>query len=167
MSLDEARLAEMLDEWAVRRLHHAYADIVTRRAWGELHDLMRPTCTLDLDLGNRTMRFDGPDAIGEFIGNELERFSFFEFVILNSVVKVDVAGGTAGARLYMQELRQDVDGGRRTNAYGVYHDHFERDVDGRWWIARRRYGSFSRTAAPGSEVDQDVFPLPVFPLDRL
>lgn len=165
--MDEARLAEALDEWAVRRLHSAYADIVTRRSWAELHEIMRPDCTLDLDLGDRTMRFDGPGAIGAFIGKELERFSFFEFVILNSVVKVDVGAGTAGARMYMQELRQDVDGGRRTNAYGVYHDHFERDADDRWWIARRRYGSFSRTAATDADVDQDVFPLPVFPLDDL
>ena len=166
-NVDQLRLAEALDEWAVRRLHHAYADIVTRREWAELHDIMRPDCTLDLDLGDRTMRFDGPEAIGAFIGKELERFSFFEFVILNSVVRVDVAAGTAGARMYMQELRQDVDGGRRTNAYGVYHDRFERDADDRWWIARRRYGSFSRTAAPDADVDQDVFPLPVFPLDQL
>ena len=66
----------MLDEWSVRRLHHAYADIVTRRAWPELHDVMRPTCTLDLDLGDRTMLFDGPGAIGEFIGNELKRLAY-------------------------------------------------------------------------------------------
>lgn len=165
--MNDDRLAEALDELAVRRLHHAYADIVTRREWAELHGVMRPTCTLDLDLGDRTMRFDGPAAIGEFIGTELRRFSFFEFVILNSVVRVDVAAGTAGARLYMQELRQNVDDGRRTDAYGVYHDHFERDADQRWWIARRRYGSFSRTAEPGSDVDQDVFPLPIFPLDQL
>lgn len=160
-------MAEALDYLAVRRLQNRYADIVTRRSWTELHEIMRPTCTLDLDLGDRTMRFDGPGAIGDFIGTELQRFSFFEFVILNTVVHVDVEAGTAGARMYMQELRQDVDGGRRTNAYGVYHDHFERDPDDRWWIARRRYGSFSRTAAPGSLVEQDVFPLPVFPLDAL
>lgn len=167
MGVDEGRLAETVEYLAIRRLQNAYADVVTRRAWPELHELMRPTCRLDLDLGDRQMHYDGPQAIGDFIGEQLEQFSFFEFVILNTVMRIDVDGGTAGTRMYMQELRQDVDGGRRTNAFGVYHDRFERDGDGRWWFARRRYASYSRTAPVGSVEEQLVFDLPVIALDEL
>lgn len=162
MATTDERLLEALDYLDIRRLQNRYADIVTRRDWAELHDIMRPDCTLELDLGDDAMKFDGPGAIGDFIGESLTQFSFFEFVILNTVIDVDVAGGVAGGRMYMQELRQNVSDGRRTNAYGVYHDRFERH-DGRWWLARRRYASFSRTIAPGPEHEQVVFPLK--PLD--
>ena len=109
----------------MRRVQDRYADIVTRRAWPELHDLMRPDCRLSLDLGDRTLGYDGPQAIGDFIGEQLEAFSFFEFVILNTVVEVDLYAGVARARMFMQELRQNVSDGRRTNAFGVYHDRFD------------------------------------------
>lgn len=158
MATTEERIADALDYLDIRRLQNRYADIVTRREWDELHEIMRPTCTLELDLGDESKTFDGPRAIGDFIGTSLEQFSFFEFVILNTVIDVDVAAGTAGGRMYMQELRQNVSDGRRTNAYGVYHDRFERH-DGTWWLARRRYASFSRTIAPGPENEQVVFPL--------
>lgn len=162
MATNEDRIAEALDYLDIRRLQNRYADIVTRREWAELHEIMRPDCTLELDLGDESKAFHGPTEIGDFIGGSLEQFSFFEFVILNTVIEVDVAAGTAGGRMYMQELRQNVSDGRRTNAYGVYHDRFERHDD-RWWLTRRRYASFSRTIAPGPENEQVVFPLK--PLD--
>ncbi len=164
--IDDHRLAAALDELDVRRLQARYADVVTRRAWSELHDLMRADCRLELDLGDRQLAFAGPAAIGDFIGGQLEQFSFFEFVVLNAVIEVDTGAGVARARMYMQELRQGVADGRRSTTYGVYHDRFERHDD-RWWFARRRYGSYSRTAAPGSPHDQDVFPLPEIPLGEL
>jgi hypothetical protein len=160
VGIDERRLAETIEYVAVRRLQDRYADIVNRRTWDELHEVMRPDCRLTLDLGDRELAFDGPGAIGGFIGEQLEAFSFFEFVILNTVVELDLDAGTAGARMYMQELRQNVSDGRRTNAFGVYHDRFDQDPDGRWWIAARRYNSFSRTQIDGPEHEQVVFPLP-------
>jgi hypothetical protein len=166
MKTTEERLAEALDYLDIRRLQNRYADIVTRRAWPELHEIMRPGCKLELDLGDNQMVFNGPQEIGDFIGEQLEAFEFFEFVILNTVIDVDVEAGVAGGRMYMQELRQNVSDGRRTNAYGVYHDRFERH-DGSWWLARRRYGSFSRTIAPGPEHEQVVFPLPLHDLHSL
>jgi len=166
MASTEERLAEALDYLDIRRLQNRYADIVTRRAWLELHEIMRPSCTLELNLGDESKFFDGPKAIGDFIGDSLQQFEFFEFVILNTVIEVDVAAGVAGGRMYMQELRQNISDGRRTNAYGVYHDRFERQDD-KWWFARRRYGSFSRTIAPGPEHEQIVFPLPLHDLGSL
>lgn len=116
MTSNDARLSEALDYLDIRRIQNRYADIVTRRAWAELHEIMRPTCRLELNLGDSTMSFDGPGAIGDFIGDQLTQFSFFEFVILNTVIDVNVETGVAGARMYMQELRQNVSDGRRTNA---------------------------------------------------
>jgi hypothetical protein len=167
VAIDDRRLAETIEYVAIRRLQDRYADIVNRRTWQELHEVMRPGCRLTLDLGDTEKAFDGPAAIGDFIGTQLEQFSFFEFVILNTVVHVDVDAGSAGARTYMQELRQNVDDGRRTNAFGVYQDGFERDPDGRWWFARRRYNSYSRTQVQGPEHEQVVFDVPVVPLDEL
>src|SRR6478609_9153270 len=167
MTIDDRRVAETVEYVAVRRVQDRYADIVTRRAWPELHELMRPDCRLSLDLGDRTLGYDGPQAIGDFISEQLEVFSFFEFVILNTVVEVDLDAGVARARMFMQELRQNVSDGRRTNAFGVYQDRFEQDPDGRWWFARRRYNSYSRTQIDGPENEQVVFDVPVIALGDL
>lgn len=157
---------ETIDFIAIQRVHASYADIVTRRAWGELHTVMLPSCSLNLSLGDRDLSIDGPAAIGAFIGEQLQQFSFFEFIILNSVVQIDDDGSRAGARMYMQEARQNVSDGRRTDAFGVYHDRLEKH-DGRWWLAKRLYGSYSRTIATRPENEQVVFPLPEHDLRSL
>ena len=160
-------IAETVAYIALRRLQNRYADIVTRRAWPELHDIMRPDCTITVDLLDRSLDFDGPGPIGEFIGTQLEQFDFFEFVILNTVIDIDATAGTASARMYMQEARQNADDGRRSDTYGVYHDRFERDGDGRWWFARRRYRSYARTNPEGGGADLTVFDLPDIPLSEI
>jgi len=152
--------SELLDYIALRRLQNRYADLVTRQAWSELTEIFRPTCTLDLALGDRNETVTGPAAIGHFISEAIARFSFFEFAILNTVIEIDGIHRNAVARMYMQELRLEVDSGRRTDAYGVYHDRFEKDDDGHWWFTERHYGSYSRTAPHESKADQVVFPLP-------
>lgn len=152
---------------ALRRLQNRYADIVTRRAWPELAEIFRPDCRLDLDLGDRVATYTGPAEIGTFIGNAISGFSFFQFVILNTVIEIDDPACVAAARMYMHELRVGREDGRRTDAYGVYHDRFERDGGGRWWFARRRYASFSRTAPQGAAEDQVVFPLPEIDLQTV
>lgn len=53
--------------------------------------------------------------------------------------------------------RRACDSGRRSVAYGVYHDDY-REVRGRWWIAGRRYHSLARTGT--GPADLDVFPFP-------
>ncbi len=152
---------------ALRRLQNRYADLVTRKAWSELEEIFRPDCSLHLELGDRSASYLGPAKIGRFIADSIERFSFFHFVILNTVMEIDEGAGRAAARMYMHELRLEAESGRRTDAYGVYHDLFDRDESGRWWFARRQYGSFSRTAAADDAVDQVVFPLPEIDLRRL
>ena len=159
-------IEETIDYIAIQRLHASYADIVTRRAWHELSYIMLPTCSLNLNLGDREFSVIGPESIGAFIGEQLEQFSFFEFIILNSVILIDDDGARAGARMYMQEARQNVSDGRRTDAFGVYHDRLEKH-DGKWWLAKRVYGSYSRTIAARPENEQVVFPLPEYDLRSL
>ncbi|MEZ5166708.1 MAG: nuclear transport factor 2 family protein [Acidimicrobiales bacterium] len=163
-----AALDETIAYVALRRLQSRYADIVTRRAWPEFHEIMRPDCVVTVDLIDRAIDFNGPQAIGDFIGGQLEQFDFFEFVILNTVMEIDAAAGTAGARMYMQEARQNVADGQRSDTFGVYHDRFVRDADGRWWFARRHYRSYARTRTGPDDGsprrDLDVFPLATRPL---
>jgi len=155
-------LQDAVDHVAVARLTDAYADVVTRRAWHELADLFLPGCILHLDTVTAPARdVVGPQAVGEFIGTAVERFEFFEFVVLNRRVELRDGGDPdrATARIFMCELRQGADDGRRTTAYGVYRDTYAR-VDGRWWFADRRYRSLARTAPADAAPDLDVLPWP-------
>jgi hypothetical protein len=148
---------ETIDYVAVSRLHHAYADIATRRAWAELDDIFVPELPVTLDLRDRdAMTFDGRDAFREFVSAAVDRFEFFEFVILNSRVYLQHGGDpdAAAARMFMSELRQDHAEHRWTVVYGVYHDQFRR-IDGRWWFVQRDYSSLARPAR-----DIDAFPFP-------
>jgi hypothetical protein len=144
---------------AIRRLQSAYADVVTRRAWPELSELFLPDALVEVDTRHgEVVRFERPEALADFIGDALERFDFFEFVILNTRIEVGAGGDAdrADGRMYMCELRTDRDTGRWNNAFGVYHDRYERR-DRRWWFAHRRYHTLGRT---GEERDLDVFEFP-------
>jgi hypothetical protein len=149
---------ETIDYIAIRRLQAAYADAVTRRAWDELDDLFLPAATVTVDtVTSEPILLTGGAAVGDFIADAVERFEFFEMVILNSVV--DLAGNdseTAHARQFTCELRQDKSNGRWTNAFGLYRDDYARR-DGRWWFARRQYQSIARTGR------SDIFPFPTRP----
>ena len=99
----------------------------------------------------------GGVAVGEFIAAAVERFEFFEMVILNSVVDLANADADAAhARQFTCELRQDKSNGRWTNAFGLYRDEYARR-DGRWWFAQRRYQSIARTGRG------DIFPFSTRP----
>ena len=130
---------------AITRLQAAYADVVTRRAWAELEPLFLPDAPVHVDTVTApVIELVGPTQVGEFIDGAIERFEFFEFVPLNTVV--DITGPTATGRLYMVELRQDRDGGRWSNAFGLYQDRYDRGDDRRWRFAERHYQSLARTS---------------------
>jgi hypothetical protein len=153
---------DTLDVVAIQRVQAAYADAVTRRAWPALRDLFRPDAPVTVDtVTAEPIELVGADAVGSFIAGAIERFEFFEFVILNSHVVTSVDGDpdVARARLYMCELRQEVDDGQWSNAFGVYHDDYARH-EGRWWFSRRRYRSLARIAL---RERADVFPFPQVP----
>ncbi len=152
----EPELREAVDYLGVRRLQDAYADVVTRRAWPELQAQFAPDCEIVVDTRAGEPRvLVGPTALGEFISGAIERFSYFQFVILGTRVEVAAQGSdAASARLYMCELRQHAEDGHQSIAYGVYHDDYSR-ADGTWRFTRRRYHSLARTGP-----DLAVFPFP-------
>jgi len=145
VSADELR--DTVDYVAITRLHHDYADIVTRRAWAELAELFRPDAPVRVDtVTSAPIDLTGPQQVGDFIGGAVERFEFFEFVPLSARVALRVDGDPdrANGRLYICELRQDAANGAASQAFGLYQDEYRR-VDGRWWYARRDYQSLART----------------------
>ncbi len=155
-------LRDTVDYVAITRLQHAYADVVTRRAWSELDDLFLADAPVRVDtVTNPVIELAGPRQVGDFIGTAVERFEFFEFVPLSTRVELRIGGDVdrAAARLYICELRQDAASGHSTQAFGVYQDDYRR-VDGRWWFAQRHYQSLARSGR--GEVF--AFPEPAFGL---
>lgn len=151
-------MTELQDEFAIRRLQAAYGDAVTRHAWDEAARMFEPGCPVRLDLQGGTVReFSGGPEVTAFIAASVERFEFFVFTILNSVVDIDAAGDEATGRLYIQELRQERDGHRWTTAIGLYRDRYRRSADGEWRFAQRDYSSLARS---GTDGEMDVFPIP-------
>jgi hypothetical protein len=154
-------IRETIDYVAITRLQSAYGDAVNRRAWDEFANLFLPTATIRVDtVTNPAVDVTGPAQLGSFIAGAIERFEFFEFVILNAHVEIGddahedgAPTGTARARVFMCELRQEQASGRWSNAFGVYHDDYAR-IDERWWFSRRRYQSLARTGRA------EVFPFP-------
>ena len=155
--IDDESLQDAVDDVHIRRLQAAYADVVNRRAWSELHDLFLPDAVVHLDTRDiPPFDLEGPAALGEFIGRALERWDFFEFVVLNAHIELRHGGepDAAAGRMFMCELRHETAGGFETRAYGLYQDRYRRR-DGRWWFEDRMYNSIARTGRA-----LDVFPLP-------
>jgi hypothetical protein len=147
---------DTIDYIGITRLQAVYGDVVNRRAWPEFHDLFLPDAHVRIDtVTNPVVEANGPAELAEFIGGAVERFEFFEFVVLNARVEIGRDGDpdAAWARVFMCELRQEAASGRFTTAFGVYHDDYAR-VGGRWWFARRRYQSLARSGRG------EVFPFP-------
>ena len=156
---DDQLTSEAVHDTAIRRVQHAYADVVNRRAWPELEELFRPDAEVVIDRrAGEPLRLVGGGEVGAFIGSAIAHFTFFEFVVLNAhiVFPDGPEAGSAVCRLFMCELRQD-EAGRFSTAFGLYHDRYAR-VDGRWWFAERRYHSL---ALHGDVLD--VFTLPTHP----
>jgi hypothetical protein len=148
---------ETIDYISITRLQQAYGDVVNRRAWDEFGDLFLPDANIRVDtVTNPVVDVTGPAALGAFISSAVERFEFFEFVILNTRIDIGLDDDldAARARVFMCELRQEHLNGHWSNAFGVYHDAYAR-VDDRWWFARRRYQSLARTGRA------EVFPFPI------
>jgi hypothetical protein len=141
---------------AITRLQATYADVVSRRAWPELEPLFLPDAPVHVDTISRpVIELVGASGVGEFVDGAIAHFEFFEFVPLNTVVKVGL-DDTAKGRLYMVELRQERDTGVWSNAFGVYHDDYA-FVDGQWCFAERHYQSLARKIATDPA---EVFPFP-------
>lgn len=145
----------MSDYEQIRRVQDAYADVVTRRAWPELGALFEPECPVVLDLADRgELSFTGPDEIGAFIAQAIERFDFFRFEIVNTVIEEGLSGDAdqAGARMYMCELRHEPEADEWSQMHGLYVDRFRRSPSG-WRFAARRYHSVGRQSADSKVFD--------------
>ncbi|HEV3280855.1 MAG TPA: nuclear transport factor 2 family protein [Acidimicrobiales bacterium] len=156
MIADE-QLAEAVHDTLVRRLQHAYADVVNRRAWPELEQLFVTDAPVIVDRRvGEPLHLVGGSAVGDFIAGALARFEFFEFVILNAHIAFPRGpqAGEASSRLFMCEVRQHRDSARMTTAFGLYHDRYRLDGD-RWRFAERRYHSLARSGR-----DLEAFPFP-------
>jgi hypothetical protein len=147
---------ETTDYIAIRRLQDAYADVVSRRAFGDLDDLFLPAAPVLIELPGGTREVVGPGDFGRYVEKRIGGLEFFQFVILNAVVELVVDGDPdrARARIHMCELRQDRADGRSTVLYGLYRDDYAR-LDGRWWFAHRRFSPLAVT-----QRDLDVFDYP-------
>jgi len=158
--IDDDLVAEAVHDTGIRRLQHAYADVVNRRAWAELDELFDPAAEVVIDRrAGEPLRLVGGAQVGSFIGTAIANFSFFEFVVLNAHIAFPdgVGSGRAVCRLFMCELRQDATTGAFTTAFGLYHDRYA--LDGRRWrFTERRYHSLARHGGV-----LDVFPLPDAP----
>jgi hypothetical protein len=146
---DSHEVDDTRDVVALWRLQSAYADVITRRAWPELAELLLPDAEVELDLVTSPLRtLVGPAALAAFVEPAIDRFDHFAFVILNTVVDVEPpAGGgpatDATGRIFMCEVRHDREADAWSTAHGLYRDRY-RQVDGRWQIAGRRYRSLAR-----------------------
>jgi hypothetical protein len=150
---------ELLDRSAIDRLQRAYADGVSMRDWDQVRGLFVPDATVSLDLVTRpAVELAGPDALVDFVSGALERFAFFQFVILNSHVELSTVDPVAAkARIHMCELRQEHGARKRNDSYGLYRDTYRKtDAQGYggWRFATRWYRSLARYPAG------EVFPLP-------
>ncbi|MFN8017025.1 MAG: nuclear transport factor 2 family protein [Acidimicrobiales bacterium] len=139
-------LQAVVDRAAIEDLQRAYADGVTRRDWAQVRSLFLPDAVVALDLVDRPGReLAGPEALTSFVAGAIERFSFFEFVILNARIALwsDGDRSAATATIFMCELRAEGEPPVRSEAFGRYQDAY-RKVDGAWRIAGRRYRSIAR-----------------------
>jgi hypothetical protein len=144
---------------AIVRLQHAYADIATRRAWPEITSLAIPDARFSFDTrSGRVIEVVGAAAFGEFGGKSVGRFSFYQYLPLNAVVKVDGAGSARG-RAYSLEVGEDGETREWIHYYGLYHDDYVR-LDGAWRFAQRRYQTLARRTGERLE----SFPLQDRPL---
>src|SRR4051812_25507055 len=100
---------EDLDYVGIWRLQAAYADAVSRRAWPELEALFRPDAPIRVDtVTGDPIEATGAAGIGGFIAGAVERFEFFELVILNvHVLPVGDAADARQSRSFTCELRQE------------------------------------------------------------
>ena len=155
MGIDEKTIEETVNYIAIKRLLAAYGDTVNRRAWGELKNLFLPDAKIEVTpLYDPPLVVDGPEALGPFIGGAIERFDFFQFVFLNSVIQIQPDQRVAYARNSISEYRRERATEEWAQTYGIYHDTYQK-VDGRWWFAHR---NFSPTGTSGS--DNRIFDFP-------
>jgi hypothetical protein len=129
---------------SITRLLGAYADIATRKAWSEFAPLAAPDARFTFDTKNGVFEVVGAEKFCEFGAQSLEGFTFYEYIPLNHVMKVD-SPTTARGRVYSFEVGEDRETGNWVTFYGLYHDDYVH-LDGAWRFATRHYQALARRA---------------------
>jgi hypothetical protein len=149
---------EALTYLALMRLHRAYADISSRRAWPEMAALAIPDARFSFDTkSGPVIEVIGAGALGEFGAKATGRFSFYEYIPLNTVVAIGAT--TARGRSYSLEVSEDRETREWLEFYGMYHDDYVL-LDGAWRFASRAYQTLGRRIGDR----MDAFPLRDRPL---
>ena len=126
---------------AIERLHRAYADIATRRAWNEVPSIATEDARFCFTRSTGgVFEVEGAVAFGEFGAQNLGRFTFHLFIPLNFVVSIGTDGSARG-RSYMLEVGEERDTGEWVEAYGIYSDEYA-CVEGSWLFSRRDYRAY-------------------------
>jgi hypothetical protein len=128
---------------AITRLHDTYADITTRRAWDELASITTTDARFSYDMhAGDPIELVGGAALADFGRQVTERFSFYQYIPLNTAVEA-TGEGTARGRFYSLEIARDRSSEELTHFYGLYHDHYV-CCDDRWVFASRDYQTLAR-----------------------
>lgn len=163
MTIDETTRAGLVEETvsrvAIQALQGDYADSINRRSWRELSALFLPDARIELTtLRQQPLVLTGPEALGRFIADFVERLDFFQFVVLSSRLELRLDEDAALGRHFISEYRWEKPEGRFTRVFGVYRDRYRR-IDGRWWFAERVFAPLLSTLS--SEIDDRVVGFPV------
>ncbi len=131
---------------SIMRLHRAYADISTRRAWDEVASITTPDMSWHyVLLSGRTLECNGTAEYVQFHLEVNPRFSFFQQIPLNFVVDIG-PDGTARGRSYVLEVAEETGTGEWINFYVVFRDEFA-IFEGTWRFARRSARTLRRTSS--------------------
>jgi hypothetical protein len=134
---------ELLAHVAITRLQGRYADIASRQAWPEMQSIVLADATFSFNLGaGDVLTFVGPDELAAFSARACERFAFYEYIPLNTVISL-TSKHRAGGRSYSLEVGVDKASGEWTEFYGLYHDDYTVD-HGKWRFARRHFQTMAR-----------------------
>jgi SnoaL-like domain len=134
---------ELLAHVAITRLQGRYADIASRQAWSEVQSIVLPDATFSFDLGaGDVLTFVGPDELAAFGARACERFTFYQYIPLNTVVSL-TSKHRASGRSYALEVGVDKANGEWTEFYGLYDDDYAVD-HGEWRFARRHFHTLAR-----------------------
>jgi hypothetical protein len=132
MMTSDARLADLMDRFAIRERIDLYIDRLNHRDWARYGELLTDdfvwTCTEP-----RKMRIESRKAMLDMV-TTVQQYQFgFVFQMGHGVVVDAIEGNRARAR-HTLEIFSD-----QFRMIGIYYDLLRKEADGVWRFARRDY----------------------------